>query len=192
MNKTTTKLNKKDAKVKVASAHVRNIRISPRKMRLVTNLINHTWAYDALNQLEFTHKKGSRFVIDMIKSAMANAENNFKLDKENLYIKSITCDAGPKIKRYMPRAQGRASEIRRPLAHIHIILEEKQNTKKRSARFAEIKKADKKPKAATEPQESTKEENAPKMNSQIVRGEQQTKQNKVTQKRRLFNRKSGV
>lgn len=176
---------------KSAIAHVRNLRISPRKMRLVTNLVKGMWAYDAITQLEFTNKKGARYVIDMIKSAIANADNNFKMDKDSLYVKSITCDAGPKIKRYKPRAQGRASEIRRPLAHIHVVLEERTSTKKRKARFADIaRKVETKPVATESTQKIS--DDTKKMTSQITKTEQQTKMNKVQNKRRLFNRKSGV
>lgn len=176
---------------KLSAAHVRNIRISPRKMRLVTNLVKNMWAFDAITQLEYTNKKGSRYVIDMIKSAIANADHNFKMEKDNLYIKSITCDAGPKIKRYMPRAQGRATEIRRPLSHIHVILEERKSNKKRKARFADTAPKEQAKNELPESSEKQADETK-KISSQIVKGEQQVKANKVQNKRRLFNRKSGV
>lgn len=181
-------------KVTTATSHVRNIRISPRKMRLVTNLVKGMFAYDAISQLEFTNKKGARIVIDMLKSAMANGENNFDLKKENLYIKTITCDAGPKIKRYMPRAQGRASEIRRPLAHIHVLLEEREITKKRKARFADAKSKDtvKQSTAPTTAGDEAEKQDAPRLSTQVTKTDEQLKRNKVQNKRRLFNRKSGV
>lgn len=189
------KKDSKQNKITTATSHVRNIRISPRKMRLVTNLVKGMFAYDAITQLEFTNKKGARFVIDMLRSAMANGENNFDLKKENLYIKTITCDAGPKIKRYMPRAQGRASEIRRPLAHIHVLLEERVITKKRRARFAEVQKDKDTSKQSTAPTtagDEAEKQDAPRLTTQVTKTDEQLKRNKVQNKRRLFNRKSGV
>jgi large subunit ribosomal protein L22 len=181
---------------KTAAAHARYIRISPRKMRLVTNLVKNMHAADAIQQLSFTPKKGSRIVIDLIKSAAANAENNFKMDKDNLYIKSITCDSGPKLKRYMPRAQGRATEIRRPTSHIHVILEERQGGKKRKAAIKFKAKPETAIKeAATEVVKSAELDEKNKItgrSSQIEKTGEQRKANQIQQKRRLFNRKSGV
>ncbi len=182
---------------RTAAAHARYLRISPRKMRLVTNLVKGMWAQEALGQLRFTNKKAAKYVADVVLSAMANAENNFKLKKENLYIKTITCDGGPKLKRYMPRAQGRATEIRRPTSHLHVILEERtgMGAKKRKAIFAQSK---------SKPELAVKEEGLPEaqgqkaaaekgkiQHSEIQKTGKQMKESKAMQKRRLFNRKSG-
>ena len=198
---TVEKNNTKDSKAKVkvslkfAEAHARFLRVSPRKMRLVTNLVKNMHASDAIQQLQFTPKKGAAMVINLIKSAVANAENNFKLNKDNLYIKSITCDSGPKLKRFMPRAQGRATEIRRPTSHLHIVLEEKQSGKKRRTIQFNAK-----PETAvkTLPDEEVKKGEKPDEKSKVPgrnltdKTNEQMKSNKVQQKRRLFNRKSGV
>ncbi len=90
---------KNNAKAAVAApvtveAHARYIRISPRKMRLVTDVVRGTWALEALTQLQFTSKKGARFAVTLLRSAIANAENNNKLKPQDLFIKSISCDSG--------------------------------------------------------------------------------------------------
>lgn len=181
------------AQKKVAAAHANYLRISPRKMRLITNLVKNMYAADAIEQLRFTPKKGSQMVIDLIRSAVANAENNFKMDKDALFISSITCDAGPKLKRYMARAQGSAHEIRRPTSHIHVLLEEKKSGKRGKARLAAKKKEQEQPKPAEVEAKGEKpvEDKGKITHSQTNKTEQQVKANKVQQKRRLFNRKSG-
>ncbi len=177
---------------KTAEAHARYLRVSPRKMRLVTNLVKGMYADEALTQLQFTNKKAARYVYKLIQSAVANASNNFKMNKDALVIKSITCDAGPKLKRFMPRAQGRATPVRKPLSHIHVILEEKQNAKRRK-KFTAPQAAKQESAKAVEPESADKEEGKQQnIRSQVDKTEQQTKANKVQQKRRLFNRKSGV
>jgi|GEM_PF-68004 len=177
---------------KHAVAHANYLRVSPRKMRLITNLVKNMYASDAIQQLQFTPKKGSKMLIDLIRSAVANAQNNFKMNKDNLFIVSITCDAGPKLKRYMARAQGSAHEIRRPTSHLHVILEERISGKKN--RKSTVRFTKKEPKAAEVEVRDGKaaEEKGKIQHSQVDKTEQQVKANKVQQKRRLFNRKSGV
>src|SRR4051812_35464379 len=80
-------------------AHARGLRISPRKMRLVTNLIKDMRVNDALTQLQFTNKKGAKMLQKLLQSALANAENNFSLNGNNMFVKTITCDMGPVMKR---------------------------------------------------------------------------------------------
>jgi large subunit ribosomal protein L22 len=109
---------------KLVVAHARNLHIAPRKMRLLTNLVNGMQVDQAITQLQFANKKAAPMVIKLVKSAIANAENNFSLKGENLVIKSITCDMGPVMKRYFPRARGSAFVIRRKTSHVHIVLEE--------------------------------------------------------------------
>ncbi len=180
---------------KTAEAHARFVRMSPRKARLVTNLVKGMYALDALVQLRFINKKASSVIADVIKSAIANGANNFKLKKEHLYISSITVDGGPKLKRYMPRAQGRASELRKPFSHINVLLEERAGKAKHSVAGLGLEKkakAEKTTEEKTSKEELAEEVNKPGTRSQIDKGEQDIKKNTVTQKRRLFNRKSGV
>lgn len=105
-------------------AKVKFIRMSPTKIRLVANLIQKMPVEKALNQLRFINKLASGPVAKLIESAMANAEHNFELAKDNLFIKTLTVDQGPTLKRSMPRAHGRATPIRKKTSHINLVLGE--------------------------------------------------------------------
>jgi len=105
-------------------AKVKFIRMSPTKIRLVANLIQKMPVEKALNQLRFINKLASGPVAKLIESAMANAEHNFELAKDNLFIKTLTVDQGPTLKRSMPRAHGRATPIRKKTSHINLVLAE--------------------------------------------------------------------
>ncbi len=105
-------------------ARARHIRMSPRKVRLVADLIRGLSAHEAQKQLTFSKKAASEVVLKLLNSAMANAEHNFKLNKDILRIATIMVDGGPTIKRFKPRAQGRSAPIRKRTSHITIVLEE--------------------------------------------------------------------
>ena len=177
-------------KLKQAEAHAYHLKTSARKMRLVTNLIKGMWAVEAIVQLEHTDKKAAKMVSDVLKSAIANAANNHKLKKENLVVQTITCDEGPKLKRWMPRAQGRATPKRRPMSHLHIILEEKGTGPKRLKRLIKPDKAVKEKKEKLPEAAETKPETDEKgaiTQSQTEKTERQFKENKVQNKRRFPN-----
>ena len=93
---------------KFVKASARHLHIAPRKMRLVTNLVKGMNAADAITQLQHTEKKASGMLIKLIQSAIANAKNNFSLEPDHLYIKSITADMGKMMKRAQELADGRA------------------------------------------------------------------------------------
>lgn len=105
-------------------AQAKHIRISPKKVRLVADLIRGMQANKALDQLRFLNKKAAKPVSKLIKSGLANAENNYELDKKNLYIKEIKVDEGKTLHRFIPRAYGRATPIRKRMSHINLILGE--------------------------------------------------------------------
>ena len=105
-------------------AKVKFIRMSPIKMRLVTNLIKKMPVAKALDQLQFINKLAARPVAKLIESAIANAEHNFELAKDNLFIKEITVNQGPTLKRWAPKAHGRATPIRKRTSHVNLILGE--------------------------------------------------------------------
>ena len=105
-------------------AKAKYIRTSPRKSRIVIDLVRGMNVNDALDQLRFTNKKVTSAVSKLINSAVANAEHNYNLDKNNLFIKEIKADAGPTLKRWMPRAHGRATPLRKKMSHINLILSE--------------------------------------------------------------------
>jgi large subunit ribosomal protein L22 len=113
------------------SAKLDNLRRSPRKTRLVAELLRGLGVAEAENQLKFLVKGSALSFGKLLKSAVANAENNFGLDKNNLFIKDVIVNEGPKFKRWLPRAYGRASLILKRTSIIEIVLEEKVEGKNR-------------------------------------------------------------
>jgi len=105
-------------------AKLRFTRIAPRKAMLVADLIRGKKSEEALNLLTFTPKTAARIIIKLLKSAIANATQK-KIDVDRLYVKAITVDQGPTMKRFMPRALGRATTIRKRTSHITIVLDER-------------------------------------------------------------------
>ncbi len=101
------------------------VRISPRKVRLIMDQIRGKQVEEALNILKFSPKKGARLLKKLVDSAIANAENNFNIDVDRLYIKRIYADQGPTLKRYRARALGRATMIRKRTSHLTVILDER-------------------------------------------------------------------
>ncbi len=111
---------------KIVRAKLRNFRMSPRRMREIADIIRGKSAGDARNVLEFTPRKSAVAIKKLLDSAIANAENNFNLDPDNLYIKTIMVDEGATWKRFVPRAQGRAARILKRTSHVTIELAENQ------------------------------------------------------------------
>ena len=104
----------------------KNVRTSARKLSLVCNFIKGKKADIALRDLEFTRKRIAKDVTKTVKSAIANAENNYQYDIDNLFVKEAYVGKSLVMKRYRPRAKGRASSIKKPFSRITIILEEKK------------------------------------------------------------------
>lgn len=109
-----------------AKAVARYVRIAPRKVRLVIDLIRGKKIGEAIAILKHTPKAASPVVEKVLMSAVANAENNFEMNPEDLVISKIYCDEGPTLKRFRPRAQGRASRINKRTSHITVIVTEKK------------------------------------------------------------------
>ena len=105
-------------------AVARYIRISPRKIRLIMDEIRGRRIEEALNQLSFSPQKGAFILKKLINSAVANAEQNFEMDVDKLFIKRIYADEGPTLKRFRPRAMGRATRIRKRTSHLTVVLDE--------------------------------------------------------------------
>ena len=105
-------------------AVARYIRISPRKIRLIMDAIRGKRIEEALSQLSFAPQKGAFILKKLINSAVANAEQNFEMDVDKLYIKRIYADEGPTLKRFRPRAMGRAARIRKRTSHLTVVLDE--------------------------------------------------------------------
>ena len=104
------------------TAQLRFYRMGPRKMRLLADLIRGKRAIRAVAILSVLNKKGAKPLLKLLNSALANATHNHSLLKEDLCIKSITVDGGPVLKRWMPKAHGRATPVRERTSHIKLSL----------------------------------------------------------------------
>ena len=107
----------------------KNVRSSPRKIAIVLDYIRGKKADIALRDLEFTRKRIAKDVSKTVKSAISNAENNHQYDIDNLFVKEAYVGKSLVMKRFRPRAKGRASPIKKPFSRITIILEEKKEKK---------------------------------------------------------------
>ena len=107
----------------------KNVRSSPRKISLILDHIRGMKAELALRELEFTRKKVANDVSKTVKSAVSNAENNNQFDIDNLFVKEAFVGKSLVMKRYRPRAKGRASPIKKPFSRVTIILEERKDKK---------------------------------------------------------------
>ncbi|OGR30712.1 MAG: 50S ribosomal protein L22 [Desulfuromonadaceae bacterium GWB2_53_15] len=105
-----------------SSAKLTSIRLSPRKTRLVVDLVRGKGIQDALNTLRFMPQPSAKLIIKLLRSAVANAEQKGVSDVDRLFVKSIFVDGGAVLKRFVPRAMGRASKIRKPTSHINVTL----------------------------------------------------------------------
>lgn len=109
----------------VARATVRDVRMSPRKARLVLNLIRGKQVEPALQILQFSNRKGADIAKKLLQSAIANAREHAKADVDRLWVTKVWVDMGKTMKRYMPAAQGRATPIRKRSSHFTILLGER-------------------------------------------------------------------
>jgi large subunit ribosomal protein L22 len=169
-------------------AEANYLRIAPRKVRLVADLLRGLDAGEALLKVGFINKGASQPLKKLLASAIANAENNFKLDKNNLYISAITVDDGPTLKRWLPRAFGRATQLQKRSSQVNLTLSEKVASKPL---------ADKKAKADKTKKDLEILAAKPKDQAEIGDGEEGGDSKKEIKKqtkgftKKLFNRKSG-
>jgi len=112
--------------VKEARATLKFARISSRKVKIVADLIRGKNVDEALAIVKFTPKASSEVIEKLLKSAIANAENNHEMKHENLYVAEIFANQGPTLKRIRPAAKGSAVRIRKRTSHITIVLKEKE------------------------------------------------------------------
>lgn len=113
------------------TAKLKYLRISPRKVRLVSNLIKGMGVKEAELQLRVMAKRAAKPLLKLLNSAVASAKHNFDIDKKNLYISRIITNEGPTLKRWRARARGSASPIMKRSSHVILELEEKVPSKKR-------------------------------------------------------------
>lgn len=140
-------------------AHNRNLRMSPQKVRLVVDIVRGMDVAPAIDQMKYIHKAAARPVRKLIESAVANAKHNDGIESDNLFIKSITVNDGPTLKRSMPRAMGSSGMIRKRSSHITVILAPKDESKvaKKVEKTEETKEEEKKVAKKEEPASSTDE-----------------------------------
>jgi large subunit ribosomal protein L22 len=113
-------------------ASLKNFRMSPRKVRLAADLVRGKTYFEAKVQLQFIKGKTGTPILDLLESCVANGVHNFGLEKSNLYIENIEVDEGPVMKRWRPRAHGRAYSILKRTSHLGIILNEIEEGKGRT------------------------------------------------------------
>ena len=116
------------AALPTARAQARYSRVGPRKARRVIDLVRGMKASEALDVLRFTPQAASEDVYKVVASAVANAEHNEHLDRDALWISEAYVDEGPTLKRFRPRAQGRAYRIRKRTSHVTVVVESRANT----------------------------------------------------------------
>jgi len=178
-------------------AKLNNLRTSPRKVRLVADLVRWKNTEKAQNILAFAKQKSAEPILKLLNQAIANAKNNFQLDPNNLFIYRITVDEGPKFKRWRARARGQASAIQKKTSHITIILDEivagKKIGKKKDAKGLEVKEGK---------GDESKASSSSSVSKETSEKESKTEKTKVAQKidikkqkvdpgsRRMFRRKA--
>jgi large subunit ribosomal protein L22 len=108
-----------------STAKARYVRITPRKVRLVMDMVRGKPVEEALQTLGLVRKAASPVIAKVIRSALANAENNFGMNTDGLVVRKACVDEGPTMKRFMPRAMGRATAIRKRTSHITVVLSDK-------------------------------------------------------------------
>ncbi|MCL2545921.1 MAG: 50S ribosomal protein L22 [Oscillospiraceae bacterium] len=111
--------------IQQAKAHAKHIRISPRKVSIICDIIRGKDTKKAAAILKHTPKAGSEPLLKLLNSAVANAENNHNMDADNLYVSQVYANPGPILKRIMPRARGRAFRINKRTCHITVAVSEK-------------------------------------------------------------------
>lgn len=160
-------------------AQLNYLKIAPRKVRFVADLIKGLSVSEAEAQLIFNRRRPSEALLKLLRSAVANAVNNQKMNKDTLVVKSIFVNQGPMLKRFLPRAMGRATPIQKKSSHVVITLEEKEKIAKRFVIVPPPKK---------EKAKKAKERKAP--TPKESRGPDQNVGKKVGFFKRLFRRKS--
>jgi large subunit ribosomal protein L22 len=109
------------------TAKLNYLRIAPRKVRLIASTLKNLSVNEAEAQLLFRTQRSSKPILKLLRSAIANAKNNHKLNPDKLFIKNIRVDQGPVLKRFLPRARGRATPIHKRMSHVILVLEENPN-----------------------------------------------------------------
>jgi len=169
-------------------ASLKYLRISPRKVRLVVDLIRGLPVKNAEAYLLHLSKKSSHPLLKLLRSAMANAEHNFNLDKNNLYVRAMRVDEGPALKRWRARARGAAYPIRKRSSHIFLTLEEIKEKKKEIRKVKEPKKISEAGKEEEKKEKKKEKSLAYTKKQESIKREKGLK--RLPQKQKIFRRKS--
>lgn len=185
------------------TAKLDNLRIAPRKTKLVADLIKGLDTKEALYQLDTRVKRTCPPMKKLLLSAIANGENNFGIDKDNMYVLDVVVGAGPTLKRWMPKAFGRAGQILKRTSQITIVLEEREEGKNRkskeqlekekAARLKERQKAEKEARAkkeADEKEESSVDKPVSRETREMKKEESVRDSKNKSWGSRIFRRKS--
>lgn len=173
-----------------AKAKLGNLRIAPRKVRLVADLVRGKTVEEAQAVLSFTVKRAAPPLKKLLDSAVANAKNNLEMNPSNLYISKITVDEGPKLKRWRARAMGRAGAIEKKTSHITVVLSEiKEGVKKK--KIVKKTKGVKEVKPRIEKKEIEEKDKIIKEKKEKFRREMETAKPKMRRgAKRVFRRKA--
>lgn len=171
-------------------ANLNHLRMSSRKVRLVIDVIRKMPIDKALDQLQFLNKLASDPVKKLLESAIANADHNFSIERSNLYIKEIKADEAVTLKRWMPRAHGRATVLRKRACHIEITLAEIVESGKKTARKSKLEAPVKLEQVAADAEKRGKKDVKKEDKKANVKANADTSGKGFTTKN--FNRKSGV
>lgn len=161
------------------TAKLNNLRIAPRKTKLVADLIKGLDVEDAVSQLDAHVKRANPYMKKLLLSAIANGENNLGLDKNNLYVYDVTVGAGPTLKRWMPKAFGRAGQILKRTSKITLVLEERVEGKGRKSK-EEMEREKKKRQAEKKKEEKALAEKKEKEQKEKGREEIKADKSKTT------------
>lgn len=176
-------------------AKIKHLRIAPRKVRLVANLIRGMNIDEAEIQLKFYSKKSAISLLKLLNSAIANAENNFNLEKKALFIKEIFVNEGPPFKRWRPASRGRANQIIKRTSHIELTLGVKKGfkAKKDIKETIPIRKDSLKSKEKVENIKPEKEKEERKIEKKVSKKDLKKIDKKINSKnilKKVFRRKS--
>ena len=168
--------------MKTQTARLKYLHIAPRKVRLVASSLRGLSVNEAEAQLLISPKRSSEPIIKLLRSAVANAKHNNQLNADTLFIKEIRVDQGPMLKRFLPRAMGRATPLQKKSSHVILILAESEKLKAPRFKIVKPEKISKKEKIEKIKKE-TKEIDSRKLNSVESRGE--TEKPKITERDKI-------
>ncbi|MEX0690067.1 MAG: 50S ribosomal protein L22 [Candidatus Paceibacterota bacterium] len=182
-------MSKENNNKKIATAKLRYLRVSPKKVRLVANLVRGLPINEAEAQLMISSRRPSVNILKLLQSAVANAINNEGMDKSKLHIRTIKVDGGPALKRGLPRARGMMDLIRKEMSHITIELEERESKKAKFVIPENTKKDKDQPKKSKK--DPSDKQDDPFENRELERPEKkELKAKKPGMARKFFRRKS--